>query len=570
MPSIKNVISVFATLLLVGCSATEVKECRVPEGYLKQTSEQSSLKLIQKSRDASHVKWTTVSNTSASQRVQFLDPVNETDIWVTTRKNMRLPGHLKQPDVQNYIQWYSRNEQYLNRLADRAILFYYYVLHEVIERGIPAEIALLPAVESSYDPRAKSPAGAVGLWQFMPVTAEHYGIKENWWMDGRRDVLASTEAALNYLQYLHDYFDGDWLLAVAAYNAGEGTVARAIEKNRKAGKPVDFWNLKLPDETRAYVPRLLALSELIKHPSKYDLALAPLSDTPYFEVVDTGGQIELAKAAELSGIDIEEIYSLNAGAIRWATDPDGPHQLLLPVQAAAQFRTTLNSLQNGDQLTWRRYEVVAGDTISKLAKRFNSNIRSIQQSNNLKSVRLKAGQTLLIPTALETSNSLVVAPERTSDIQQGEVSLENPVLIPHTLEAGDSLWSIARLYGVSAAQLVDWNGIDLISEVGIGEQVLVARNGYQQPTVSNSDRVTDEDSTPAKVKQPVPASVKHKSDSNRPQKTIQASKSHVIKKGENLYRISLKYGIKLQQLLDWNNLKLDSVIVPGQSLRVSK
>ena len=487
MPSIKNVISVVATLLLVGCSATEVKECRVPEGYLTQSSEQSSLKLIKKSRDASHVKWTTLSNTNASQRVQFLDPVNETDIWVTTRKNMRLPGHLKQPDVQNYIQWYSRNEQYLNRLADRAILFYYFVLHEVIERGIPAEIALLPAVESSYDPRAKSPAGAVGLWQFMPVTAEHYGIKENWWMDGRRDVLASTEAALTYLQYLHDYFDGDWLLAVAAYNAGEGTVTRAIEKNRKAGKPVDFWSLKLPDETRAYVPRLLALSELIKHPSKYDLALAPLSDTPYFEVVDTGGQIELAKAAELSGIDIDEIYALNTGAIRWATDPDGPHQLLLPVQAAAQFKTTLNSLQNGDQLIWRRYEVVDGDTISKLAKRFNSNIRSIQQSNNLKSVRLIAGQTLLIPTELETSNSLVVAPERTSDIQQGEVSLENPVLIPHTLEAGDSLWSIARLYGVSTAQLVDWNGIDLISEVGIGEQVLVARNGFQQPTASNSN-----------------------------------------------------------------------------------
>ena len=570
MPSIKNVISIVATLLLVGCSATEVNECRVPDEFVAQSSEQSSLKLIQKSRDASHVKWTTLSNTNASSRVKFLDPVNESDIWVTTRKNMRLPGHLKQPDVQNYIKWYSRNEQYLNRLADRAILFFYFVLHEVIDRGMPAELALLPAVESSYDPRAKSPAGAVGLWQFMPVTAERYGIKENWWMDGRRDVLASTEAALTYLQYLHDYFNGDWLLAVAAYNAGEGTVTRAIEKNRKAGKPVDFWNLKLPDETRAYVPRLLALSELIKHPSKYDLSLAPLSDTPYFEVVDTGGQIELAKAAELSGIDVDEIYALNTGTIRWATDPDGPHQLLLPVQAAAQFKTTLSSLQNGDQLIWRRYEVVAGDTISKLAKRFNSNIRSIQQSNNLKSIRLNVGQTLLIPTELETRNSLAVAPQRTSEIQQGEVSLENPVLIPHTLEAGDSLWAIARLYGVSTAQLVEWNGIDLISEVGVGEQVLVARNGYQQPKASKSNRITDENSKSGTVKLSVAASAKQESGSNRLKKPIQTFKSHVIKKGENLYRISLKYGIKLQQLLDWNGLKLDSVIVPGQSLRVSK
>ena len=570
MPSIINVISIVATLLLVGCSATAVNECRVPEEYVTQPPEQSSLKLIQKSRDASHVKWTTLSNTNAPSRVQFLDPVNESDIWVTTRKNMRLPGHLKQPDVQNYIKWYSRNEHYLNRLADRAILFYYFVLHEVIDRGMPAELALLPAVESSYDPRAKSPAGAVGLWQFMPVTAEHYGIKENWWMDGRRDVLASTEAALTYLQYLHDYFDGDWLLAVAAYNAGEGTVTRAIEKNRKAGKPVDFWSLKLPDETRAYVPRLLALSELIKHPSKYDLALAPLSDTPYFEVVETGGQIELAKAAELSGIDVDEIYALNTGAIRWATDPDGPHQLLLPVQAAAQFKTTLSSLQNGDQLTWRRYEVVAGDTISNLAKRFNSNIRSIQQSNNLKSIRLNVGQTLLIPTELETRNSLAVAPQLTSEIQQGEVSLENPVLISHTLEAGDSLWAIARLYGVSTAQLVEWNGIDLISEVGVGEQVLVARNGYQQPKVSKSNRLTDENSKSGKVKLSVAASAKQESGSNRLQKPIQTFKSHVIKKGENLYRISLKHGIKLQQLLDWNGLKLDSVIVPGQLLRVSK
>jgi membrane-bound lytic murein transglycosylase D len=240
------------------------------------------------------------------------------------------------------------------------------------------------------------------------------------------------------------------------------------------------------------------------------------------------------------------------------------------VQAAAQFKTTLSSLQNGDQLTWRRYEVVAGDTISKLAKRFNSNIRSIQQSNNLKSIRLNVGQTLLIPTELETRNSLAVAPQLTSEIQQGEVSLENPVLISHTLEAGDSLWAIARLYGVSTAQLVEWNGIDLISEVGVGEQVLVARNGYQQPKVSKSNRLTDENSKSGKVKLSVAASAKQESGSNRLQKPIQTFKSHVIKKGENLYRISLKHGIKLQQLLDWNNLKLDSVIVPGQSLRVSK
>lgn len=554
-------ILLITVVTLAGCAATRKgvdTVCPVDQEKITELAS-SEVSLIRRHSTGSHTTWTTLQ--SFSPRLQFVTNQTGSDIWETTRGAMALPLHLDEPRVQKQVKWLARNDQYLNRLASRAALFYHHILHQVIDRGLPAELALLPAIESAYDPKAKSSAGALGLWQFMPATATQYGLKDNWWFDGRRDVLSSTDAALTYLEYLRDYFNGDWLLAIAAYNAGEGRVQRAIEKNRAKNRPTDFWSLELPEETLAYVPKLLALSELVRRPSRYDLELAPVADTPYFEVVDTVTQIELKKAAQLSGVDIEEIYDLNPGYRRWATDPDGPYTLLLPLVGAQQYRLSLSSEQKGEQVTWRRYSVVKGDTISNLAKRFDSNIRSIQRSNNLQSVTLSVGQVLMIPTEISIPDKLAVAPERLAEERQADVPLEQDQLKSYTLQDGETLWAVSKRFGVTTDELALWNGFDVLGLVSSGDEILVAERGEKRVTNSNTAIALAAEApqkAPPKVVQSIDVSPNMMLDS--PQ--------HVIQAGENLYRISLKYGVKLDQLLEWNGLTRDSVIVPGQTLRV--
>ena len=220
----------------------------------------------------------------------------------------------------------------------------YHVVTEVEARGMPLEFALLPVVESAYEPFAYSVSRAAGLWQFIPGTGVRFGLKQDWWYDGRRDVIESTRAALDYLQALHDQFDGDWLLAIAAYNVGEAWVQRAIDYNRAHGRPTDFWHLKLPAETRAYVPKLLAMKRLMAEPERYGLEFAAIPNEPYFAVIDTGSQIDLKVAAQLAGTSYDELVALNPGFNRWATDPDGPHRMLVPIDNADAFEAALQTL----------------------------------------------------------------------------------------------------------------------------------------------------------------------------------------------------------------------------------
>ena len=252
-----------------------------------------------------------------------------TDLWEAMRRNFGLPGR-NDARVRAQRDWYARHPEYMRRVSQRAGRYAAHILQEVEQRDMPAEIALLPIVESAYDPFAYSHGRAAGLWQFIPATGKRYGLKQDWWYDGRRDLVESTRAALDYLEYLHKRFHGDWLLALAAYNSGEGTVIRAIRRNRRKGKPVSFWDLDLPRETRAYVPKLIALKQLVNSPEKYGVKLEQVDIEPPFEMIDTGGQIDLAIAADLAGIDLDELYRFNPGFNQWATPPKGPHRLLIP------------------------------------------------------------------------------------------------------------------------------------------------------------------------------------------------------------------------------------------------
>ncbi|MGH8270596.1 MAG: transglycosylase SLT domain-containing protein, partial [Steroidobacteraceae bacterium] len=261
---------------------------------------------------------------------QAAAPVQYADLFSRIRAGFVLPDPDEAP-IDRQLNWYASNPDYLQRAFGRADMYLYYIVTQLETRHMPLELALLPVIESAFQPYAYSRARAAGLWQFIPGTGSRFGLKQDWWYDGRRDVVASTNAALDYLQALHDEFNGDWLLAIAAYNCGELAVEHAVQVNQAEGRPIDFWHLRLPRETEAYVPKLLAMKRLVEDPAKYGLAFTAIPNQPYFARVNTQGQINLQVAAQIAGITAEEVYELNPAFHRWATDPTGPFYLLMPV-----------------------------------------------------------------------------------------------------------------------------------------------------------------------------------------------------------------------------------------------
>ncbi|MFB1016310.1 MAG: transglycosylase SLT domain-containing protein, partial [Alteromonadaceae bacterium] len=250
---------------------------------------------------------------------------------------------------------------------------------------------------------------ASGMWQFVPNTGKRFGMKQNWWYDGRRDVVASTEGAIAYLKYLNRYFDGDWLLALAAYNSGEGRVRRAMKSNARKNKPTDFWSLDLPKETRAYVPKLLALADIIKRPEDFNIKLYEIENKAVIGQVDIGSQLDLAKAAKLAELSLPELQRLNPGFNRWSTDPDGPHRLLIPNRKKAAFIKGLSKLSTDDRLAWQRYKIKPGDSLGKIAQKFNTSVALIKQVNNVNGSQIRTGKYLLIPVAAKSLDSYILS-----------------------------------------------------------------------------------------------------------------------------------------------------------------
>lgn len=282
--------------------------------------------------------------------------------WHNLRKNFALKDASNHKSVLKHTTSMSNDKIYIKNLVDRSEPYLHYILQKLRENNIPSEFALLPMIESTYDPFAYSDSGPAGLWQMMPGTATGFGVKQNWWYDGRRDLIQSTNAAINYLKQLNKYFDGYWLLVLAAYNSGQGTVKRAIQKNIAAGKNADYWSLDLPNQTQDYVPKLLALTSIIKYPTKYQLKLPEYHSRPYFEIVEIGSQIDLNVAATLSETDIAEIYRLNSGFNRWLTNPSGPHKLALPINKINIFKNNLLKVSDAKHLSLK-HKVKKGDSL---------------------------------------------------------------------------------------------------------------------------------------------------------------------------------------------------------------
>jgi membrane-bound lytic murein transglycosylase D len=394
-------------------------------------------------------------------------PVRHTNLWDRIRAGFAFPS-IDNQYVDDYEKWYAERPKYIARVVERARPYLYYIVEEVENRGMPTELVLLPAIESAFVPTAYSRARAVGLWQFIPGTARRYDLKINWWYDGRRDVVESTRAALDYLEFLHKEFDGDWFLALAAYNAGEGKIAHEIKRNKSKGRDTNYSNLRLKSETRRYVPKLVAFKEIINDPAHFGITLSSIPNKPYFTSVDTGGQIDLNIAREISGVDAKEIRHLNAAFKRWSTDPDGPHRLLVPVSNAAVLQQALATLPDSARVKWGSYTIRQGDTLGKIAQNYGVSVSALQQSNHLKGTFIRAGKTLLIPLSEgSTSRPIMLAFADTK-------SQQDPLV--HRVRSGDTLWGIARRYDVHVDQLTKWNSIRTRDTLRLGQTIVVYMN----------------------------------------------------------------------------------------------
>lgn len=399
----------------------------------------------------------------------------EGDLWNRVRSGFQLGAeNIDHPLISQELRWYSDHQAYLDRTTARASRYLHYIIGEAEKRGLPLELALLPVVESAYDPYAYSPAAAAGLWQFIPGTGALFGLKRNWWYDGRRDVVESTRAAFDFLQKLHSSFHQDWLLALAAYNSGPGTVKRAIERNLANGKPTDFWSLDLPRETSTYVPKLIAIARIIKAPEHYQLNLLPILNQPTFREVRLNEQVDLAKAAEVIGIELKELYLLNPAFSRYATDPDGPHRLLVPIEAPTLVEDALLGLPPIERLHTERYTVKRGDTLYAIAHKYHTTADSLKRLNGMKNEKVKPGSQLLVMHAERPGNDYALSQEnRERDIQSRR--LHGKTTLRHRVNKGETLSSLARKYRVSVADLRSWNHLKRAGQLRAGQKILVVK-----------------------------------------------------------------------------------------------
>ncbi len=398
------------------------------------------------------------------------DPAQPGSLWDRVRAGFKLDG-LDSPLVARYEEYYAHRPDYLKRIVSRGKKYLHFIVEEVEKRGMPLEIALLPMIESAYNPTAYSKAHAAGMWQFIPTTGKLYGLQQNWWYDGRRDVQAATRAALDYLQKLYGDF-GDWHLALAAYNWGEGAVSRAIERNQRQGLPGDYNNLRMPTETRNYVPKLLAVKNIVAEPEKYGLELDDLPNEPYFIRVAAPGHMDMQRAAQLAGVPVEELRSLNPGFNRPVITPANGDSLLVPADRAEAFTENLKS-NDGPLLTWQTYRVERPERIETIAQRFGTTPALLQQVNGVaRNGRLKAGSTLLVPRMTAGSGR-----PRTLDT----ATFQPPELLPdtprvHRVGRGETLRGIANRYDVDVHQLMAWNGLRS-EKVRAGQRIALQARG---------------------------------------------------------------------------------------------
>jgi len=512
-------------------------------------------------------------------------------LWANMRSNFELQDDAYMPAVRREIHWWQQHQGYLYDMLTQSQPYIYYVFAQTRNRHLPAELALLPFVESQYNPFAYSSVGAMGLWQMMPGTASGFGIKINWWYDGRRDVVTSTSAALDYLTYLYNFFDQNWQLAIAAYDSGEGTVLDAVRHNEREHRRTDFWNLPLPEETRDYLPKLLALAAIIKNPNQYNIELPYISDRSYFAAVDVHSQIDISEAAKLADVSVSTIRSLNPGFRRWATDPDGPYDILVPVAKTKFFIEHLNYLPKKDRVTWRHYYIRHGDTLDKIARKFHTDIPIIKQVNGLTSDIIHLHQSLLIPESFHGSIHSELLRERATI---AEVDIPGPQRSVYIVKPGNTLWSIAKQFNLNTRQIRFWNNLSSKHAVSSGERLTLwvkKHHWFHSHTINYTVRSGDNlskiakefNTTASKIKKlnylhsdlihvkqnlKIPTDIRAHSRHVSHQKNRHRLKREIyhVRIGDTLDVIARRLGVKVKSIISWNHIKNPKDIHPKQAL----
>ena len=497
-------------------------------------------------------------NESANAQPEIII-INNDDLWQRIKSGYAMPDSTSNL-VERHENWYSTRPDYVKRMVERSQRYLFHIVEEVEKRGMPTEIALLPMIESAYNPQAYSSGRASGIWQFIPSTGKHFGLRQDWWVDNRRNITFATDAALTYLQKLHTMF-GAWDLALAAYNAGEGTVGRAIEKNRKLGLPTDYESLNLPPETKNYVPKLQAIKNLMTNPGNYGLKIQTIANTPYFAKVSAPAQIDAHLAAKFAEITDSEFLALNPSYNRPViTGGDDKHELLLPIMAAQAFRTNLAGY-NKPLVSWKTYFAKRGERMESIASKFGIKLGQLRDVNDLPDQKkIRNSSTILVPINSDGVNTAKVAVADTkisvtgSDVikeASKEVSSEQnsanidlasadskvshqdeaPPSKQHSVKKGENLLSIAKHYDTSVKELMALNSLKN-KHVKTGQLLMITSAPPSKDSV-NTRKI--------------------------------ATKAYTVKPGDTVYSIAQKHDISVADLKRWNSNMSDQ-IQPGQKL----
>lgn len=480
---------------------------------------------------------------------------NSGDLWERIRNGFVLP-EMDTPLVQDNENWYANRPDYVQRMVERSQRYLFHIVEEVEKRGMPTEIALLPMIESAFNPKAYSRAHASGIWQFIPSTGKSFGLQQNWWYDGRRDITAATHAALDYLQKLYGMF-GNWELALAAYNWGEGNMMRAIARNEAKGLPTDFLSLRMPAETRSYLPKLLAVKHIIANPQAFGLTLASIPNQPYFTKVSTGKHIDLALAARLAEIPAAEFVSLNPAHNRPVINNKDSSFLLLPADKADTFVSNLESYGK-PLVSWQPYKLSRGERLDAVARKFSISVARLKEINGINTQRKLAGGTLLVPKGGDISSdrelmagnyAIQVEPEAPATASRRSV---------HVVRKGDTLLSVAQRHGVTPAQLKAQNHLKsnqltlgqklaIVKEVQIKKAAVVAKAAPAKNLHTAAKQ-------PAKAVKSVQAPAKQR---------VSSQTHYTVRQGDTLYSIAKRFNVATNDIQRWNNLSAKRPLNPG-------
>ena len=443
------------------------------------------------------------------------EPTPNSNIYDLIALELLLDHHIDEAAVKKQVDWLLKNPEYLTRVIEKSGPYIHYVYARIKESGLPIEITLLPIIESAYDPLAYSQSHASGLWQFIPSTAAYLGLERNIWFDARRDIVKSTEVAINYLSYLNQKFENDWSLTLASYNGGEGTVAKSIEKNLELGKDPNFWQLSLPLETENYVPKFYALAHVLKNRKEFNLEIPEIPNQPVFEIIALENQIEIETIVEVSGIDYKTFTKFNPGYRRSITSPDDISNILIPIESASKLTQFINTEDPENWLPFSEYEIKFGDTLSGIALDHDSSIDLIKTINYLTTDLLRVGQILKVPHN-----------RGTPVIHKRSVTTQ---IISHEVLSGDTLSQIAKNYKTTIRDIMLQNKLKS-SKIFAGQslEIQIRTNTIAQSHIR-------------KV-------------------------FYKIREGDSLYLIAKRFSVSINDIRKWNTFTQSKYIHPGETL----